>query len=156
MSGLSSQPPTCKVREWPRAPLPPRVYLAAGTFVLGSLFVRGPVQRLHLIREPTLAIIRLMIDDAVEDETPEPVPHDPTRGMRRLVLAILLQGVLDFTRAQDRETWSDAACFLFPNDPDRQEFLRWTVECSCLDPYRLHANLTRLAGKWSYRARSGR
>jgi hypothetical protein len=98
-----------------------------------------------------------MIDDAVEDETPEPVPHDPTRGMRRLVLAILLQGVIDFTRAQDRETWSDAACFLYPtDDPDRQEFLRWTTEVSGLDPYRLHANLTRLAGKWPYRSTHGR
>jgi hypothetical protein len=84
-----------------------------------------------------------MVDDEPEDE-PEPIPHDPTRGMRRLALAIVLQACLDFTTAQNRDVWSDANNFLFPDDPDQQEFLRWTVECSSLDPYRLRANLIRV------------
>jgi hypothetical protein len=96
-----------------------------------------------------------MVDDEPEEE-PEPIAYDPTRGMRRLAIAIVLQACLDFTRAQDRDVWSDASGFLFPRDPDRREFLRWTTEVSGLDPYRLRANLTRMAGTWSYRARSGR
>ena len=86
-----------------------------------------------------------MIDEP--EEEPEPIPHDPTRGMRRLAIAIVAQACLDFTRAPNRDVWSDASGFLFPDDPDRLEFLRWTIEVSALDPYRLRANLSGSASK---------
>jgi hypothetical protein len=101
-----------------------------------------------------------MVDDELEDEAEPLPPEDPMRAIKRLAQAVIVQALIDFTRAhtraEDREVWSDASRFLFPDDPDQQEFLRWTVEVSALDPYRLRANLTRMAGRWSYRARSGR
>ena len=72
--------------------------------------------------------------------------------MKRLAQAVLVQALIDFTRAQDRGLWSDASRFLFPRDPDRPEFLDWTLEVSSIDRYRFRANLTRMAGAWLSRA----
>jgi hypothetical protein len=79
-------------------------------------------------------------EDWCEPEQPE--PPDPTRGMRRLALAVLLQAAIDFTKAQDKYIRLDAERFLFPANPDRQEDLRWTVEVSALNLQWLRKRLT--------------
>jgi len=73
------------------------------------------------------------LDDELEDPEPERRP-DPTRGMRRLALAVLLQAATDFLEVQDPRIRNGARSFLFPQDADRAEYLRWTVEVSDLNP----------------------
>jgi hypothetical protein len=82
-------------------------------------------------------------DDEWDLEEPEPAPgrFDPTIGMRRLAVAILLQSVIDFREARDLRVWKDAEAFLFPEDPDRREHFRRTLECSAVDPYWLRKRL---------------
>ncbi len=68
-----------------------------------------------------------------EEDNAEPPPEitpDPDRGFRRLVFAIILGALNDFTGSEDFQTHNQAKAFLFPESSDRQEYLRLLVECS--------------------------
>jgi hypothetical protein len=73
-----------------------------------------------------------------------PAPeYDLSAFMRRLALAVVRQGVKDFRETRDPDIWIDAKRFLFPENAIDEEFLRWTVEVSAIDSYRLGDYLVR-------------
>jgi hypothetical protein len=82
-----------------------------------------------------------MVDDEFEEGEPEPTRHDPTCGMRRLAVAVILQAAIDFIETKDPRVWKDAERFLFPEDSENQEHFRWTLEVSAIDARWLRARL---------------
>jgi hypothetical protein len=70
-------------------------------------------------------------DDELEDE-PEPAPPiDPTRAVKRLALAIVVQAVLDY-KSKSRES-TDAARFLYPSSNRFREHLCKLAQCAGLN-----------------------
>jgi hypothetical protein len=70
-----------------------------------------------------------------DDDDPEPELADPLRPIKRLAAAIVLSAVEDLLAAKNRESWSAAHRFLFPQDPARREHLAWTLEVSAIGPW---------------------
>lgn len=69
-----------------------------------------------------------------EDDAELPAElEDPGRPFRRLIQAILLASIEDFTGSNDRQTFLEARCFLFPESTDKKEHQARLVECSGLD-----------------------
>jgi len=68
-----------------------------------------------------------------DDAEPSPEIEDPGRPFRRLIQAILLASLQDYVGSQDRQTFLEARCFLFPESTDKKEHLARLLECSGLD-----------------------
>ena len=83
--------------------------------------------------------------DSEEDDGEPPLEiDDPGRPFKRLLQAVLLAAVMDFSESPDRQTHNQAKAFLFPESSDRQEYLRLLVECSGINSAWFTSRLERL------------
>jgi hypothetical protein len=72
--------------------------------------------------------------DLDEDDAELPLKlEDPGGPFRRLIQAILLASLQDYIGSQDRQTFLEARCLLFPESTDKKEHLARLLECSGLD-----------------------
>jgi hypothetical protein len=72
-------------------------------------------------------------DSEEDDAELPPLIEDPGRPFRRLVQAIFLGSIEDFTASLDQQTHNEARAFLFPESTDKKEHLARLVECSGLN-----------------------
>jgi hypothetical protein len=73
--------------------------------------------------------------DSEEDDGEPPLEiDDPGRPFKRLLQAVLLAAVMDFSESQDRQTHNQAKHFLFPTSVDRQQHLHLLIQCAGLCP----------------------
>ena len=73
--------------------------------------------------------------DSEEDDGEPPLEiDDPGRPFKRLLQAVLLAAVMDFSESPDRQTHNQAKAFLFPESNDRQEYLRLLIQSAGLCP----------------------
>jgi hypothetical protein len=63
-----------------------------------------------------------------EDDDEQSPPGDPNRAVKRLVFAIVLQAVVDYTAVKDRRIWSSAKSFLFGADPQARYHFHMLTE----------------------------
>jgi hypothetical protein len=70
-----------------------------------------------------------------DDDEPAPeIAVDPDRGFKRLLFAILLQSLSDFTGAQDLQVHNQARAFLFPKSADHAKHLTLLIEGAGINP----------------------
>lgn len=74
-----------------------------------------------------------LVDLDEDDGELPPELEDPGRPFRRLIQAILLSSIEDFTESQDRQTHNEARAFLFPESTDKRAHLADLLECSGLN-----------------------